>query len=183
MKEGFERSARRACELAGMGRSSYRYQARSRDDGPFQERLRDWAVARRRFGYRRLTVMLRREDWAVNPKRVYRRYRAAGLAVRTKRRGKRAAGVARVLRALPTAAKPVWTMDFTQDALASGRKFRTLNLDGYPREAVAIEADTSLPGARVVRVREGLRQRRGLPQQIVVDNGTEFTSRVVDQWA
>jgi len=184
MKEGFERSERRACELAGMGRSSYRYQARSRDDGPLQERLRDLAVERRRFGYRRLTVMLRREGWAVNPKRVYRLYRAEGLAVRTKRRGKRAAGVARVLRALPTAANQVWTMDFTQDALASGRKFRTLNLmDGYTREAVAIEADTSLPGARVVRVLEGLRQRRGLPQQIVVDNGTEFTSRVVDQWA
>ena len=75
-------------------------------------------------------------------------------------------------------------MDFTQDALASGRKFRTLNLmDGYTRQALAIEVDTSLPGARVVRVLEGLRERCGLPQQIVVDNGTEFTSRVVDQWA
>jgi putative transposase len=75
-------------------------------------------------------------------------------------------------------------MDFTQDGLASGRKFRTLNLmDGYTRQALAIEVDTSLPGAGVVRVLEGLRERRGLPQQIVVDNGTEFTSRVVDQWA
>ncbi len=75
-------------------------------------------------------------------------------------------------------------MDFTQNALARGRKFRTLNLmDGYTRQALAIEVDTSLPGAWVVRVLEGLRERRGLPQQIVVDNGMEFTSRVVDQWA
>jgi putative transposase len=120
----------------------------------------------------------------VNHKRVYRLYREEGLAVRTKRRGQRAAGVARVPLALPATVNEVWTMDYTQDALASGRKFRTLNLmDGYTREAVAIETDTSLPGARVVRVLEGLRERRGLPRQIVVDNGTEFTSRVVDQWA
>src|SRR3990172_12103687 len=75
-------------------------------------------------------------------------------------------------------------MDFTQDALASGRKFRTVNLmDGYTREALAIEVDTSLPAARVVRVLEQLRQRRGVPERIRVDNGTEFTSRVSDQWA
>lgn len=184
MQEGFERSERRACELAGMGRSSYRYRACRPDDRALRERLRSWAFERRRFGYRRLTVMLRREGWTVNHKRVYRLYREEGLAVRTKRRGKRAAGAARVPIALPATANQVWTMDYTQDALASGRKFRTLNLmDGYTREAVAIETDTSLPGARVVRVLEGLRARRGLPRQIVVDNGTEFTSRVVDQWA
>jgi putative transposase len=92
--------------------------------------------------------------------------------------------MARLPLQLPTAAHQVWTMDFTQDGLASGRKFRTLNLtDGYPRQALAIEVDTSLPGARVVRVLEGWRERRGLPQQIVVDHGTEFTSRAVDPWA
>jgi putative transposase len=184
MKEGFERSERRACELVGMERSSYRYRPRGRDDRYLRERLRSLAAERRRFGYRRLTVMLGREGWTVNHKRVYRLYREEGLAVRVKRRGKRAAGTARVPLALPATVNQVWTMDYTQDALASGRKFRTLNLmDGYTREAVAIETDTSLPGARVVRVLEGLRKRRGLPQQIVVDNGTEFTSRVVDQWA
>ena len=154
MKAGFARSERRACALAGIERSSYRYRACP----PEPPGLRSLAAERRRFGYRRLPVMRQREGWAVNHQRVYRLYRAEGLAVRT--------------------------MDFTQDALASGRKFRTLNLmDGYTRQALAIEADTSLPGARVVRVLEDLRERRGLPQQIVVDNGTEFTSRVVDQWA
>jgi putative transposase len=170
--------------VAGIERSSYRYRACPQEPPGLRARLRSLAAERRRFGYRRLTVMLRREGWAVNQKRVYRLYGAEGLAVRRKRRGKRAAGRARLPLRLPTAANQVGTMDFTQDGLASGRKFRTLNLmDGYTRQALAIEVDTSLPGARVVRVLEGLRERGGLPQQIVVDNGTEFTSRVVDQGA
>lgn len=93
MQEGWERSERRACELVGVGRSSYRYRARKPDDRALRESLRSWAAERRRFGYRRLTVMLRREGWTVNHKRVYRLYREEGLAVRMKRRGKRAAGV------------------------------------------------------------------------------------------
>jgi hypothetical protein len=85
---------------------------------------------------------------------------------------------------LPTRANEVWTMDYTHDELAGGRKFRTLNLmDGYTREALRIEPDTSLPGLRVVRILDSLRERRGTPATIQVDNGTEFTSRVVDQWA
>src|SRR5258708_40095648 len=101
-----------------------------------------------------------------------------------RRRRKRFRAEARVRLALPTRANEVWTMDYTHDELASGRKFRTLNLmDGYPREALRIEPDTSLPGLRVVRVLAGLRERRGTPAAIQLDNGTEFTSRVVDQWA
>jgi putative transposase len=89
-----------------------------------------------------------------------------------------------VIARIPARANEVWTMDCTHDDLASGRKFRTLNLmDGYTREALRIEPDTSLPGRRVVRVLESLRERRGTPAAIQVDNGTEFTSRVVDQWA
>ena len=184
MKEGFERSERRACELAGMGRSSYRYVPRRCEEAELRERLQALAAERRRFGYRRLTVMLRREGRTVNHKRVYRLYREEGLAVRTKRKGKRAAGAARIPLALPTAANQIWTMDFTQDALASGRKFRTLNLmDGYTREAVAIETDTSLPGARVVRVLERLGEQRGWPEVMVMDNGPEFTGRALDVWA
>jgi putative transposase len=119
----------------------------------------------------------------VNHKRVYRLYREEGLAMRRRKR-KRFRAEARVPLALPQSANEVWTMDYTHDELASGRKFRTLNLmDGYTREALAIEVDTSLPGLRVVRVLERLRERRGTPAAIQVDNGTEFTSRVVDQWA
>jgi putative transposase len=133
--------------------------------------------------------MLRREKengrakWVVNHKRVYRLYREEGLAMR-RRKGKRFRAEARVPLAVPTRANQMWTMDFTRDSLASGRKFRTLNLmDGYTREALWIEVDNSLPGLRVVRVLERVAQERGLPEAIQVDNGPEFISRVVDQWA
>jgi len=130
-----------------------------------------------------LTVMLRREGRPVNHKRVYRIYGEEGLAVRRRPR-KRLKAAARAPLALPVRANQVWTMDFTQDNLASGRKFRTLNLmDGFTRESPRIEVDTSLPGLRVVRVLEDVARERGYPQAIQVDNGPEFVSRVVDQWA
>ena len=101
-----------------------------------------------------------------------------------RRRRKRFRAEARAPLVLLTRANEVWTMDYTHDELSSGRKFRTLNLmDGYTREALRIEPNTSLPGPRVVRVLEWLREQRGTPAAILVDNGTEFTSRVVDQWA
>jgi len=183
MKREYRRSERRACQLAGRGRSSCRYRARRREDEELRQRLRELAGERRRFGYRRLTVLLRREGRRVNPKRVYRIYCEEGLAVRHRKR-KRLKAEARRPLALPGQANQVWTMDFTHDNLASGRKFRTLNLmDGFTRESPRIEVDTSLPGARVVRVLEEVALQRGYPQAIQVDNGPEFISRTVDQWA
>ncbi len=183
MRSEYRSSERRACQLAGMSRSSCRYQARSHADEDLWQRLRELAGERRRFGYRRLTVLLRREGRVVNHKRVYRLYREAGLAVRSRKR-KRLRAEARRPLVLPTQANRVWTMDFTHDNLASGRKFRTLNLmDGFTRESPRIEVDTSLPGVRVVRVLEEVAQPRGYPQAIQVDHGPEFISRVVDQWA
>ena len=175
-------SERRACGLIGVARSSCRYQAKGEGEAELRAVLRELALERPRFGYRRLGVMLRRQGWGVNRKRVYRVYREEGLAVRRRKR-KRVAG-RRVPLVLPTRPDELWTMDFTQDALTSGRKFRTLNLrDGYTREALAIEVDTSLPGARVVRVLQRLQERGRVPERIQVDNGSEFISRVVDQWA
>jgi putative transposase len=190
VREEARLSERHACGLIGMHRGSWRYQQRERNDGGLRARLREMAVERPRFGYRRLYIFLRREKtesgelrWPVNHKRVYRLYREEGLAIRCKRR-KRFRAEARVPLALPKSANEVWTMDYTHDELASGRKFRTLNLmDGYTREALTIEVDTSLPGLRVVRVLDRLREMRATPAAIQVDNGTEFTSRVVDQWA
>jgi len=183
MRSEYRRSERRACELTGIGRSSCRYQRRRRDDQALRERLRELAAERRRFGYRRLTVLLRREGWPVNHKRVYRLYGEEGLAVRRRPR-KRLKAAARTPLLLPTQANQVWTMDFTHDNLASGRKFRTLNLmDGFTRESPRIEVDTSLPGLRVVRVLEAVACERGYPHAIQVDYGPEFISRVVDQWA
>src|SRR3970282_2222981 len=166
-------SERHACGLIGMHRGSWRYRPRERDDAALRTRLRELAVGRPPFGYRRLWVFRRRERtaegeprWVVNHKRVYRLYREEGLAMRRRKR-KRFRAEARVPLALPKSANDVWTMDYTHDELASGRKFRTLNLmDGYTREALAIEVDTSLPGVRVVRVLEQLRQRRGATEPI-----------------
>lgn len=183
-------SERRACGLMEIGRASVRYQRRERNDDALRARMRELARKRPRFGYRRLWAMLRREKnpdgtprWVVNHKRVHRLYREEGLAMRRKAQ-KRLRAAARAPLELLVQANQLWTMDFTHDNLCSGRKFRTLNLmDGYTREALAIEVDTSLPGARVVQVLERLKQTRGVPEKIVVDNGPEFISRAVDQWA
>jgi len=174
---------RRACRVVGVHRSTCRYQARGPRQQRLLQRLRELAAQRPRFGYRRLLVLLRRQGWRVNHKRLYRLYRSEGLAVRRRKR-KRIARTARQPTITPQAANERWCMDFMRDSLATGRVFRTLNvLDQYSRECLAIEVDTSLPGARVVRVLESLALRRGVPQEIVVDNGPEFTGTTLDAWA
>jgi putative transposase len=178
-------SERRACGLVKAHRATCRYRRRRVEDPHLRERLRELAASRRRFGYRRLKILLKREGFAVNHKRVYRLYVEEKLGLRRKRgRRRMPTTAARVPLQLPVRADQVWTMDFTQDAFASGRKFRTLNLmDGFTRYAPRIEVDTSLPGQRVVRVLEELKRRGRKPEAIVIDNGTEFTSQVMDQWA
>jgi putative transposase len=164
-----------------MHRGSWRYRRKERNEGALRARLRELAAERPRFGYRRLYIFLRREKsaggtlrWLVNHKRVDSTV-GKGLVVQRKRR-KRFRAEARVPLALPTRANEMWTMDYTDDELAGGRRFRTLNLmDGYTREALRIEPDTSLPGLRVVRILEGLRERRGTPTAIQVGKRTEFT--------
>jgi putative transposase len=175
-------SERRACRFLGVGRSSQRYPARRREPAGLRERLTELAAARPRWGYRRLWVLLRREGYAVNWKRVYRLYRQAGLAVR--RRWRKRAAVAR--RPLPPATRPNerWSMDFVHDRLTNGRWFRSLTIvDDFTRECLAIEVDRSLTGARVVEVLTQLAQARPLARTIVVDNGPEFAGRVLDAWA
>jgi putative transposase len=183
MKREYRRSERRACRLLGMGRSGCRYQPRRRHQEVLRQRLQELAAERRRFGYRRLTILLRREGWRVNHKRVYRLYRQEHLQVR-KRMRKRTASVERVPLALPSGPNERWSMDFMTDSLATGRRFRTLNLvDDYTRECLRIEVDTSLGGKRVARGLEKLREQRGSPKVIVVDHGPEFTSQALDRWA
>jgi len=176
-------SGRRACRVVGVNRSTVRYQPRPREDGPVVERLRALAERWRRYGYRRLTVLLRREGLVINAKRVYRLYREAGLAVRRRRR-KRVSRPRGEGRTVLDRANARWSMDFMADTLASGRTFRTLNVvDDYTRECLAIEVDTSLGGRRVTRVLERLVRQRGMPGCVVADNGPEFTGRAVDEWA
>jgi putative transposase len=182
MQVEVELSQRRACGLMDLYRATCRYRQRRSEDQSLRVRLRELAEARRRFGYRRLHILLEREGWEVNHKRVYRLYVEEKLSLRRKRGRKRGT----VRQPLPAAVAPnqVWSVDFMSDALSSGRRFRTLNIvDDYTRECLAIEVDTSLGGVRVVRVLEELRHSRGLPRQIRSDNGPEFVSRAVDQWA
>lgn len=174
---------RRACRVVGLAPATYYYRSRRPEPAELREKLRLLAAQRPRWGYRRLHVLLRREGHQVNHKLVFRLYRAEGLAVRRKKR-KRIASALRVV--LPPPARPGqrWSMDFVEDSLANGRRFRTLNVvDDCSRECLAIEVDFSLPGARVVRVLERLVELHGAPEVIVVDNGSEFTGRAVDAWA
>jgi putative transposase len=180
-------SQRRACRLIPVWRGTMRYQTkagpRREENDRLRHRLRELADQRKRWGYRRLHILLEREGWQVNIKRVYRIYAEEQLVVRKRHKQRRRGAQARVPVATPLGANQVWTMDFLQDSLSNGRKLRTLSIeDAYTREMLAIEVDTSLPALRVIRVLEQLRVERGLAEQITVDNGSEFTSKALDQW-
>ena len=183
LQQVFGCSERRACRLVGISRSLCRYVGTRPTWPALRARLQMLAEARRRFGYRRLAVLLRREGFGVNHKRVYRLYRQAGLSVR--RRGRRR----RVPRGLPPVAPPTranerWSMDFLADALQGGRRLRILAVvDDYTRACLALEVDTSIGGHRVVQVLERLVATRGQPQLLRSDNGPEFAGRALDAWA
>jgi putative transposase len=173
----------RACGLAHLSRSLYRYRSRRPTCAALRERLMAIAAEKRRYGYRRVYLRLRREGWAVNRKRVYRMYREAGLAVRRRKR-KRIGPFERKPLPKPLAANLSWSMDFVSDGLADGRRLRCLTIvDDCTRECLAIEVDTSITGTRVRAVLERLAETRGLPNSITVDHGPEFEGQVLDAWA
>jgi putative transposase len=173
----------RACGLIGISRSLYGYCSCRPTSVVLRERIGQIAAAKRRYGYRRIYLRLRREGWEVNRKRVYRLYREAGLAVRRRKR-KRIGLVERKPLPKPIAANLSWSMDFVSDGLANGRRLRCLNIvDDCTRECLAIEVDTSITGTRVKRVLEQLADTRGLPESITVDHGPEFEGQVLDSWA
>jgi len=146
-------------------------------------RLKDLAAARPRFGYLRLHVLLLREGWKINRKRVYRLYRLEGLELRHRRRKKRISSL-RVSRPAAKAPNECWSMDFVSDSLYDGRRFRALTIvDNVSRVSPAIAVGAGLSGQRVAEVLESLDQTYGLPKTIQVDNGPEFTSRALDEWA
>jgi putative transposase len=148
-----------------------------------RQRLRELAAVRVRFGYRRLTVLLKREGWRVNAKRIYRLYDQEGLTVRTKPR-KKLASRARVPLPAPTRPNERWSMDFVSARTVDGRWFRTLTvLDIYTRESLALIADRSLTGVKVAAALTPIVRHRGAPTAITVDNGGEFVSRAMDVWA
>ena len=177
-------SRRRACRLIGIARSLVeREPKRAREHARLRERLRALAGERRRFGYRRLHELLRREGWKANHKLVGRLYREAKLAIRRRGRQKRGGG-SMAGHWCPIAANQRWSLDFTEDYLASGRKFRTANLkDDCTRECPAILVDFSLPGSRVVGMLDRAAGERGYPDMLGVDNGPELRGRDLDRWA
>ena len=153
--------------------------SRRPDDTVLRARLRELADQRRRFGYRRLHVLLRSEGWTMNRKKTQRLYGEEGLAVR-RRRSRRRIAVARTPIPKPDGPNSRWSTDFVHDQLANGRRFRVLTIiDDVTRECLAAVPDTSLSGKRVVREMNALIARRGRPGAIVSDNGTEFTSSAV----
>jgi putative transposase len=181
-------SERRACRVVGINRATIRYRPQRKAElihaeAAVESRLVELAKERPRFGYRRLGVLLRREGFVANHKRVYRLYKKDNLALRRKSR-KRLAAASRIPLPQPARANQVWAMDFVHDTLVDGRKFRTLNIvDVYTRECRAIEVDTSLGGQRVIRVLERLREEHGTPERLMMDNGPEFTGKALDAWA
>ena len=178
----FEMSERRATTLVNADRTMIRYRSRRPDEAALRTRLRDLAHKRHRFGYRRLHVLLRRDGETASRNKVYRLYRAEGLAVRKRKARRRAVGV-RVSLGIAALPNMRWSLDFVHDQLACGRRFRILNVvDDATRECLLAIADTSISGRRVVRELTALVARRGKPGMIVSDNGTEFTSNAVLAW-
>jgi putative transposase len=176
-------SERRAGRFMGFARSTQRYQPERAPDLALRARLRELAERRRRWGYRQLWRLLRREGLLVNRKRVQRLYQEEGLQVRRRRR-KRRAVVPRHPLPIPTHRNERWSMDFVRDTLGDGRAFRALTIvDDCSRECPAIVVDVALPAERVIATLEHLAATRGLPRGIVCANGPEFASAALDDWA
>ena len=175
-------SQRRACQVLAVDRSSVRYRSVRPDDAEARTAMNAVATERRRFGYRRIHVMLERQGIVMNLKKLRRLYREEKLQVRRRGGRKRALGTRRPM-LLPDAPNIRWSLDFVSDALTDGRRFRVLPVvDDYGRECLALVADTSLSGHRVVRELDAVIARRGSPAMVVSDNGTELTSMAILSW-
>jgi putative transposase len=183
LRIAYEVSERRACSALRGDRTSVRYCSRRSDDGAVRVRLRELAAIRRRFGYRRLHILLARDGIVMNHKKLRRLYREERLQVRRRGGRKRAVGT-RAPMTIPQGPNQRWSLDFLSDALADGRRFRILAIvDDFTRECLALVADTSLPGLRVARELDAVIAHRGRPALIVSDNGTELTSMTMLRWA
>ena len=180
----YDSSERRVCEVLTLGRSTCRYESVAAEQAALRMRIRDLAAARVSYGYRRIHVLLRREGWKVNHKRVYRLYRLEGLRMRPKRPRRHVSGQRRESRVVASRPDERWAMDFMSDELFDGRRIRVLTIvDHFSRESLAILVDGSLGGRRVVDALALLALRGRKPGSIAIDNGPEFTSKVLDQWA
>jgi len=177
-------SERRACQVIQISRTSYSYQSIRDEQVSLRLRINEIAKVRVRYGYKRIHVLLRREGWRVNHKRVYRIYCEEGLNLRAKRPKRRRSAAHREQRPVATHLNESWSMDFVTDSLFNGHRFRALTLvDNFSRECLSIEVGQHIRGEDVVRVVDDLKRRHGAPDFIKVDNGPEFISKDLDKWA
>lgn len=184
MRESTTISERRACLLVGLSRTVLHYESKEQPENEqLQARLVELAGERRRFGYRRLHALVRREGVQVNHKRIYRLYSDAGLSVR-RRKKRHGVAVERQALELPSSPNQVWSMDFVSDALASGRRIKVLTIvDDFSKEAIDLAVDFGISGHYVTRVLDQAARFRGYPKAIRTDQGPEFTGKALDQWA
>lgn len=177
-------SERRGCKVLKLNRGSYRRKPKRDEQAFLRMRIREIAQVRVRYGYRRIHVLLKREGWAINAKRVYRLYREEGLNLRYKGRRKKISAPRAPMKGKPLATNECWAMDFVSDQLYNGKRIRALTvLDVFSRECLAIHVDKAITGEKVSLVLNGLKEARGLPKRIKVDNGPEFISKALDAWA
>jgi len=174
-------SIRRACQVIPFRRQTWYYRAVRRDDEALRQRIRDIAASRVRYGFERIFILLRREGWKDNHKRVYRIYCEEGLNLRSKRPRRNKAAAHRQQHPEVSKIDECWSMDFVSDQLFNGRRFRALTVvDNYSRQCPLIYAGQSIKGEDVV---EQLRHLERIPERIKVDNGSEFISKALDKWA
>lgn len=175
---------RRACRLMQLHRSNFYYQSVLNPRLEVRDRLRELARVRMRYGYRRLHVLLRGEGWPMGRSLTYRLYTEEGLQLRSKLPRRRKTAVTRRERFVPRRADEAWSMDFVSDQLTNGQRFRALTIvDVFTREALAIKVGRQLRAENVVEVCNGLVARRGAPNRVFTDNGSEFSGRMFDLWA
>ena len=182
LQREFDLSERRACALVGQHRSTQRRANTRTEIEGLDDRLLEHAAERPRFGYKRITTLLRRDGFLVNHKRVYRMYKEHGLTVRRKRRN-RASQAPRAMIPQATAINDCWSMDFVSDSLTDRRALRVFAaIDDFSRRNVALEFDVALPAERVTRILDRAIESYGKPKRIRTDNGPEFTSKAFDAW-
>lgn len=184
VRKTFKKSERWACRVLGVSRATQRYRQRRVDPPGLVKALLSLAEQKTRRGYQHLHVLLRRAGHRVNRKRVYRLYCEHGLALRRKRRRKRAVSSPRARRPIPTAPRELWAMDFVSDYIVDGRRFRILTvLDTFSRFSPGLLVEPSINGERVARFLDEVASAYGYPRAITVDNGPEFVSNALDRWA
>lgn len=180
----YNASGRQACRAVLLQNSSYHYRSIRPPQIPLRNRIKELAAARVRYGYRRIYILLRREGWKVNHKRVYRLYCEEGLHLRSKRPKRRVSAAHRANRPQATRLNESWSMDFVSDSLFNGRRFRAFTLvDNFSRECPGILVDKSITGEAVVQFIRRICFQRGTPERIFLDNGPEFIGKALDKWA